>query len=945
MKRLVGPLLSLALSHSVIAAPTCPLPSYCTDMTTRPVFEYDFDVEAGKRYDVTTSDLQGVPGLCAADTVVWVIRKDTGNVVGVNDDWMGLASRVTFTPTTSFPARVIIAGYTWCRAGTADVSVQEDLVEILPSQLQQDQPFGGYMVAPFEAHPGDAVYVTPVGSQKPANTAYLFSSPVLDCESSCGSVDMPQLGFFKRIDVSQDMINGRLLVGTQSSIGGTRMIHAKLATVGWPDVPELDDLDGDGLTSEIEEILGTCDTASGPSPDCDECANGVFPADCPAGTCRCFGRRAGAGSGDSPWNPYDTDGDGISDLHEIFTIYLACDDPWEPPYYKRTCQDRTRLTPGCPAGKTCSEVLTSMWDLDPREYDVLLELDSYSGSSGDHFLTAGQQAVFQHIYSEEGLECAENTSTNPADCDEPPSYRKRIHVRAVHSEALSPEPTVGLYYTRLAMANVFFNRWFDRWRKASGVYRYGLMLPDIGVGQARLPGNRLVSRRNSRVLAHELGHNLGLRHGGGTDTGGKPNYPSLMDWSSYEQPPKSPSPAQSIWPADTNTCCVGGGDCSTAFCDAWDSAGCTPDPEQVCEIPRSEENARFSRGLHPVLDGFNGLSETGWSEKLATDTRTFSNYNGRNWYSPFCSGGTCSINWDRDGAIEGAPQQADLDLVPGIDERDIFHDFDDWERMYAKGRDGLGNMFTPNIRVYSASFNGNGLDYSGWQHTPTATAVTYDLTGTPNTGRYAVLNGTTSGIVLADHPSVQAMGATLQGEAPDGFRLDILFNLDPIASTTYVYLVDSDLFRLDLNMNQSTQTAIVRASVHNGSTWGSALSSPVVISPGTWYWAQVDWDLSRLRLRVIPWIVPAPPASPYWGDSVGACADAARTYVADRSPGAVAIGQSVTGTRRFKGRVDEARMWAYLPCEDFFSAIVCPADVAADCDWCPYGDACPDGGL
>jgi hypothetical protein len=34
-----------------------------------------------------------------------------------------------------------------------------------------------------------------------------------------------------------------------------------------------------------------------------------------------------------------------------------------------------------------------------------------------------------------------------------------------------------------------------------------------------------------RGLAHELGHNLGLRHGGNDDTNNKPNYPSLMNYA------------------------------------------------------------------------------------------------------------------------------------------------------------------------------------------------------------------------------------------------------------------------------------------------------------------------------------------------------------------------------------------------------------------------------
>ena len=35
---------------------------------------------------------------------------------------------------------------------------------------------------------------------------------------------------------------------------------------------------------------------------------------------------------------------------------------------------------------------------------------------------------------------------------------------------------------------------------------------------------------HAEVVMHELGHNLGLHHGGGDTTNGKPNYPSVMNY-------------------------------------------------------------------------------------------------------------------------------------------------------------------------------------------------------------------------------------------------------------------------------------------------------------------------------------------------------------------------------------------------------------------------------
>jgi hypothetical protein len=46
-----------------------------------------------------------------------------------------------------------------------------------------------------------------------------------------------------------------------------------------------------------------------------------------------------------------------------------------------------------------------------------------------------------------------------------------------------------------------------------------------------------VPDRHASAFMHELGHNLGLMHGGGQPDNGKPNYPSIMNYPiAYKYP-------------------------------------------------------------------------------------------------------------------------------------------------------------------------------------------------------------------------------------------------------------------------------------------------------------------------------------------------------------------------------------------------------------------------
>lgn len=81
-------------------------------------------------------------------------------------------------------------------------------------------------------------------------------------------------------------------------------------------------------------------------------------------------------------------------------------------------------------------------------------------------------------------------------------------------------------------------------------YRYCIVAdtaaPDPIGGCGQTPGDNFVifvgggaysAKDKAAVFMHELGHNLGLRHGGGDQVNGKPNYPSIMNYVlSYEYP-------------------------------------------------------------------------------------------------------------------------------------------------------------------------------------------------------------------------------------------------------------------------------------------------------------------------------------------------------------------------------------------------------------------------
>lgn len=233
------------------------------------------------------------------------------------------------------------------------------------------------------------------------------------------------------------------------------------------------DHDGDGVGSSLEAELGTCDRSSWP------------------------------GCGDIQ-NLSDSDRDGIPDGAEIFGI----DDAVAPQHL--------------PA-----------WGADPLHKDVFVELDWRAQLGTTNIFTEADALAAQNLYgigdtmdlvNPDGLDGVRlhidsgNAPADPANVTLVGDWGGSNIVPDITDYATAPES--------------------ERAQVRAGVFHYGLMF-EGGGGQGHSPGDRFVwgvsaSNRNPESFAHELGHNLNLKHWGHASWGavnGKPNYVSLMNYA------------------------------------------------------------------------------------------------------------------------------------------------------------------------------------------------------------------------------------------------------------------------------------------------------------------------------------------------------------------------------------------------------------------------------
>jgi len=923
----------------------------CYDMATYPVWAYSFTAQPGN-YAVSTSDLRNIPGQSnIVDTVVWVLNVNTGAVLAVDDDDGPGAydSYVEFTVTSATTVRIVVAGYDAGRHGTCDIRIRKDGNTLYN---WADQWFGGWALVK-EVRLYDRLFVgVPRWATNPtavANRLFVFSSSQVNCDLNCGSYFEGDsgVGMLSRVD-SGFYATARIVVGAAlpASTVSTRLFQRR-ASAGWGSDPKLQDLDGDGLTNELESLahptdaeltINTCDSASGPSPDC---STGPYY----------FYARAG-------FHASDTDNDGLKDGWEVFGVRKQCDQVAVAPYYDPGPNGCSVDATWIPCTGPCHSSPLSALGTDPREFDSLIHMDSEDdGAGGNHFLIAGERNWLGDVLSEEGLECFSNVSTDPADCPGDLAAHYRVQV-ALHDGQVFPnnENTD----TNVWVVNSHFNRNMPTYRKFTRTHRYILLQHQDGGGVTSGTNPRLavVSEGGERAaaLAHEHGHQLGLEHGGFEDHDGceprndKPNYPSLMNYSyAWAQSRKNQQAGGQPWPSEVGTACTQNGDCiETDFC-GWHQG------VRRCLLSRDDWlDVRFSRGLLANLVEVQ-LTETPLSSLQTALVYAYNPIDNtipvpvpQDPFSACCTtpsfacaaAGNCKADWNRNGWTQTGTVCANLNWFqdersatgcnPGtLDDDpdcssqnpagDTFEDSNDWLSMYDLGKNSLStDLFVTDLRVYASNFDGpvgsniDPTDYSGWQQSVQIyTRIVAESSVHAQFQQAGRFDGPGSGdmVVVAAHDSIRSLGEAFQGHGAFGFRADAFFLADDFQTGNGHQIFDSAMFQVDI-VPQPGNTGKVRVWLHNGLGWTSRTSART-LWPNTWYWVVAgydvpedpgQWNLGKLWLYVIKWDT----TGPGWGFANGTCDGWCVAKAAERAPETVTIGQFATDSNwAMKGLIDE----------------------------------------
>ncbi len=921
--------------------------SVCDEPTSYPIYNNTALFESGIEYTVETEDLALLPGQTSGlDTVLWVVELEsfnlygaaTGTVIAVNDDCgRELRSCVTFTPASSFVGIVFVAGHTTVSGsqgyGQCDVVISENGQEEFRSD---DIWFGGWSISRHTVLEDDEMFVGVPTNTAPfdwhENQMVLFENSTIDCQADCGEFrwcagyGQCRVSGLSRLTSDSNYGQSRILVGAQlqNTFVPTRLFHSRLGS-GWSGL-DYGDPDYDHLTNEIEEHLGTCDSAIGPGVDCSTT----------------FGRKLASRSG---FDPADSDNDGLGDLSEVFAKRVLCAPAPVPPYNDpHTCMDVTLDWVDYSGLSTFELPVSAMDSPDPIEFDYYLEMDSLVDSTGANaFLDPFEKLWLFYVYAVEGLQCFTNSSTDSADCEYPTAldeYNRVVpHLFDDQEHVRKDNPPA--WGERISRAYFNNSLTFSAHRKFTGIFHYAL-LTFYGGGQGgtrRLVAGSDGGMVGAYVLAHEIGHLLGLPAGAWADDRNV-NRTSIMNYGFNGSFARKAQVGNSIWPSSIGDGCAVATDCGdpadwscfqdvchricAADNDCDDPAACIGG---VCRIDCDVENARFSRGLEPDIDE-NNLQETNFSRRFAATVPCYRSLIPptppiQTFYSVACGGGTgnCKIDWDQDGAFEAGTVTKNIDEEGTV--LTVHSDANLWARIYDTAKGDLSHMFEPHFIVLGSNMNTNASgDPEEWSGCFTNMRSMNGVQYLPGGGALwpygdsAVFGGpgTTDGIQIDPNECLSSMTSTIDGIAPEGLRLDLLLraNSDPATQgASYYQIYHSNYIEIRLYARTMQLQAWLYIS-HSPTTVAVPLTAPMAIVVNDWYKLSVLWDIDSSMFRFI--VIPSDPIQV--GEWDGANADCVCNTHASQGneylPEVSFLGHNPSSsTLTFDGSVDELVLTNY----------------------------------